>query len=126
MTKTSSMVQTNGHTEPSTTHDAAAHEALFAPNVDIFESDREILIDADFPGVAPDALSVQLDGAELTLEGRRAGHPGGASRLRRTFRVPDSVDPARVEAELRSGVLRVRLPKRDEALPRRIRIRSAE
>ena len=97
---------------------------VLSPHVDIFESEGEILIDADFPGVTADALSVQLEGLELKLDGRRDGeHP---SRLRRTFHVPDTVDANGVEAELRNGVLRVRLPKREEAMPRRIQVRAAE
>jgi len=123
---TTSMVHTNGKGDTLATSGSEVYD-LLAPNVDIFESDREILIDADFPGITPDALEVQLDGGELTLEGRRPAPPNGRpSRLRRTFRVPESVDPGGVEAELRNGVLRVRLPKREEALPRRIEIRAAD
>lgn len=97
---------------------------VLAPYVDILESDREIRIDADFPGVTPDSVSVQLEGLELTLDGRREG--SRPSRLRRSFRVPETVDPDGVEAELANGVLRVRLPKRDEAKPRRIEVRAPE
>lgn len=105
-----------------------ADELLFAPDADIFENEHEILIDTNFPGVARDALRVEVSGAELTLEGRRSGYEGwlGASRLQRTFRVPESVDVDGIEAELNHGVLRVRLPKRKEAAPRRISVRSAE
>lgn len=106
----------------------ASDELLFAPDADIFENEHEILIDASFPGVARDALRVEVSGAELTLEGRRSGYEGwlGASRLQRTFRVPESVDLDGIEAELNHGVLRVRLPKRREASPRKISIRSGE
>ncbi len=97
---------------------------VLAPSVDIFENDREIRIDADFPGVTPDAVSVQLEGLELTLDGRREGPR--PSRLRRSFRVPETIDPDGVDAQLENGVLRVRLPKRDAAVPRRIEVRAPE
>jgi HSP20 family protein len=107
-----------------TTSSVTAGHTVVAPSVDIFESEREIRIVADFPGVAPEALSVQLEGLELTLDGRRDGAP--ASHLRRSFRVPETIDADGVEAELVNGVLRVRLPKRTEALPRRIEVRAAD
>lgn len=115
----------NGHSLVQT---EVENEPVLAPNVDIFESEREILIDADFPGVAQDSLKVELEGTQLRIEGRQPGYGGrlGAVRLARTFRVPNTVDADRVQAELKSGVLRVRLPKREEAVPRRIAIRSAD
>lgn len=103
---------------------SATDVPVLLPRVDIFESDREIRIDADLPGVAADGLSVQLEGLELTLDGRR--DEPNAAHLRRTFRVPETIDPAGVEAQLENGVLRVRLPKREEAVPRRIEIRAPE
>lgn len=118
------MVQTNAEKVALAKNEKSDRETLVAPNVDIYESAREIRLEADFPGVARDALSIELDGRELTLEGRRP-YRTGTLRLRRTFRLPDTIDPARVEAELRHGVLRVTLPKRDEVLPRRIEIRAA-
>ena len=106
----------------------AATEPLFAPNVDIFESEREYLLEVDFPGVTQDALSVRLDGSQLTIDGRRPGIEGffGASRLSRSFRVPDTIDPDRIEAELAHGILRVRLAKREDAMPRRITVRALD
>lgn len=108
--------------------DVAATEPLFAPNVDIFESEREYLLEADFPGVTQDALSVRLEGSQLTIDGRRPGADGffGASRLSRTFQVPDTIDPDRIEAELAHGVLRVRIAKREDAMPRRIAVRALD
>lgn len=108
--------------------DVATTEPLFAPNVDIFESEREYLLEADFPGVTQDALSVRLEGSQLTIDGRRPGVEGffGSSRLSRTFQVPDTIDPDRVEAELAQGALRVRIAKREDAMPRRIAVRALD
>jgi HSP20 family molecular chaperone IbpA len=87
--------------------------------VDVYENDDEILIVSDFPGVTSDALSVHLEGTELTLEGKRTS---GAT-LHRSFEVPSTIDPASVEAKLNAGVLTLRLPKRAEAKPRRIEVK---
>ena len=124
MTEASAMARTNGHRRD----DVIAREPWLAPNVDIFENEQEILIDADLPGVSQDALTVDLHGSQLTLEGRSLGVDGWtqAGRFRRTFTVPEIVDPERVEAELRAGVLRVRMPKREEAKPRRIPVESRD
>jgi HSP20 family protein len=89
-----------------------------APPVDIFENNDEILILADFPGVEREALHVRLDATELTIEGQTDG-----MTLRRMFQMTNTVDPDRISAELNAGVLRVRLPKREEAKPRRIEVK---
>ena len=95
---------------------------VVAAPVDIFENADEVLIVADFPGVAASALQVRLDGSELVLEGRRDG--GSASTLRRSFQVPRTIDPERVSAEIDNGILRVRLGKREDAKPRRIEVKA--
>ncbi len=103
---------------------AAREDAPLAPPVDVFENEQEILIVADLPGVTADRLEVALDGSELSFEGRREGKL--AARLKRTFAVPPSIDPERIEARLAEGVLTLRLGKRDEVRPRRIEVKTAE
>ncbi len=100
-----------------------------APRVDIFENQHEILLEADFPGVPKDALSVQLDRAELVIEGtQEATEHQSQPRLAfsRAFRVPNTVDPTGVSAELTQGVLRVHLAKSEAAKPRRIEVSGSE
>jgi HSP20 family molecular chaperone IbpA len=99
---------------------AARPEPTLAAAVDVYENEEEILIVSDFPGVTSDALHVELEGTQLTLEGKRAR--GGT--LRRSFQVPGTIDGSAVEAELSAGVLRVRLPKRAESKPRRIEVKA--
>ena len=99
------------------------------PPVDIYENPDEILVVADFPGVPKHALSVRLDRSELLIEGTQAA-PEGQSPIRvlafsRAFRVPDTVDPNGVRAELSHGVLRVHLAKSESAKPKRIEVRSS-
>jgi len=105
----------------------ASDKPRMAPPVDVFENQDEILVYADFPGVSKDDLTVRLDDSELLIEGSQANAPTDSSwqpvDFYRTFRVPNSVDPNGVSAELKNGVLSVRLRKREEAKPRQIDIK---
>lgn len=106
-----------------------AQVVSITPPVDIYESSDEILVVADFPGVPKDALSVRLERSELLIEGTQAA-PEGQYQLpivafSRAFRVPNTVDPHGVSAELSQGVLRVHLAKSESAKPKRIEVRSS-
>lgn len=99
------------------------------PPVDIYENQNEILLVADFPGVPTDALSIRLDHSELVIEGaQRPSDEQGADQVlafARTFRVPNTVDPNGVRAELSRGVLRLHLAKSEAAKPKRIQVRGS-
>ena len=103
-----------------------------APACDVFENADELLLVADVPGVAKEAVSIQLDKGTLTVEAKRGALATGTllagdSRVRdfvRVFTVPAGIDGSRIEAELRAGVLRVRLPKSEKHKPRRIEVRA--
>lgn len=90
-----------------------------APPVDIYENADEYLIVADLPGVAEDAVQVNLDDDELSLEADRDD-----VRYRRMFRIPHAVDRSAIDAELKLGVLSLHLPKSAEVKPRRIQIKA--
>lgn len=106
--------------------------SFVVPRVDIYEEPTGFVLVADMPGVKPDGLDVHLDRDRLTLHGRvpDAGPTGSQHRefvLRdyyRTFTVADVIDPDRINAVLRDGVLRVELPKAQRAQARRIPIGS--
>ncbi len=81
----------------------------------------------DFPAVNPDDVSVRLEGGQLDIEGRQSYSGSKDESLlpvlfARIFRVPDTIDPKGVSAELKSGVLRITLKKSEEAKPRRIKV----
>ncbi|MDB4938119.1 MAG: hypothetical protein JWP87_5091 [Labilithrix sp.] len=104
------------------------------PRVDVFENEREYLVVADVPGVAKDAIDVRFEDGELRLEARRwtqanTDQPLSAeyhvADYRRAFAMPDGVDADKIEAELKSGVLEVHLPKSEAKRPRRIDIRAS-
>jgi HSP20 family molecular chaperone IbpA len=103
-----------------------------APECDIYESNDEILLVADLPGVSTNALKINIDNGELALEARREVASsgtllGGELRdcdFRRRFAVPPGIDGARINAELRNGVLSLHLPKSDALKPRQISVRA--
>ena len=106
---------------------------VLAPAVDILENENEIVVYADLPGVRREELSVHIDDGTLTLSGiRQPARPGAAQweefgdvEYRRRFAVPQAIDIQEVKAELRDGVLCLRLPKSAAAKPRSIEIQGA-
>ncbi len=107
----------------------------FTPNVDIFETEKEITLLADMPGVPPDKLVVDLRDNVLTLEGDVA--PLEASkeesiyeeyatgRFYRQFSLSEVIDQNKIDAQMADGVLRLTLPKVEKATPRKINVRAA-
>lgn len=96
--------------------------AAWQPRVDIREGDDEIVVVADLPGVSADAVELSVRDDLLTLEGRREEtreneNEGWHRRERvtggfaRTIRMPFEIDPDRVQAKSREGVLYVHVPK---------------
>ena len=104
-----------------------------APVVDIFENDEEVLLHADMPGVTKDKISVNVDNGKLEISGVRNLESKGAENwqefgdveYRRVFSVPQSIDVAGVNAELKDGTLKLHLPKAEAAKPRTIEIKTA-
>jgi len=104
-----------------------------APVVDIYENDEEILLHADMPGVGKEDITVNIDNGKLTITGVRTLSANGAAaheefgdvEFFRVFSVPQSIDTARVNAELKDGVLRLHLPKSEAAKPKLIEIHEA-
>lgn len=119
-----------------TTTDAADSDARpVAPAVDILEDANGITLLADMPGVTRDSLDIQLDGDSLTVEGRvELGLPSDlralwaevqVPRFRRAFTLSRELDASRIEANLKDGVLNLRVPKLAQAQARRIQVQSA-
>lgn len=98
--------------------------------MDIYENDQEILLHADIPGIRKEDLNINIDNGKLVIAGDRRIEKAGAIgweefgdiAYRRVFSVPQSIDVAEVNAELREGVLKLHLPKSERAKPRRIEI----
>lgn len=102
-----------------------------APVVDILENDDEILLFADMPGVSREDITVNIENGRLALSGVRKMSTAGAAsweefgevEYKRVFSVPQTINIGKVNAELKEGVLRLRLPKAEAAKPRQIEIK---
>jgi len=106
-------------------------ERYVAPPVDIYETRDGLVVLADLPGVAKEALDVRVDNNVLTIRGHaRHGVPGEVIyreyelvNFFRQFELSDQVDQGRISADLKCGVLALNLPKAEEAKPRQIEVR---
>ena len=102
------------------------------PAVDVFEDASGITLLADMPGVPTDQLELKIEGDALLIEGGvHALTPDGLEavfaevrlpRYRRSFTLSRELDTARIEANLKDGVLTLRIPKQAHAQPRRIAV----
>ena len=110
-------------------------EPVLRPAVDIFEDADGITVQADLPGVTKDRLNVQADRNSLLIEGEAViDMPSGmeaiyadvqSTHYARSFVLSGELDSDRIEANLKDGVLTLRIPKRREFRPRRIEVSAA-
>jgi HSP20 family protein len=104
------------------------------PALNAWETDHDVYVEAELPGVREDQLELFVVGDELTIKGSRdeptledsvyhlRERAGG--NFSRTLRLPVDIDADKVEASLRSGVLEIKLPKAEAAKPRKIEVRA--
>lgn len=110
----------------------AMHQHYATPAVDIFELEGGLTLVADMPGVSSKELKIDIDKGVLTLEGAAAISQSGDRLYRefaptgyyRQFHLPEHIDVEKVDAELKNGVLTLRLPKAEAALPKRIEVKT--
>ena len=108
---------------------------VFTPEVDICESDTEIRVMADMPGVAPEDLSIDLKDDTLTISGDVKPLPAEGEtpllvefevgRFHRQFSLAESIDQNLIAATLTDGVLKLTLPKHAKATPRKISVSAS-
>jgi len=106
----------------------------FTPDGDIFETETNITILAEMPGVKADDLSIDLRENVLTLEGdvENQTKPDEVEIIKeyrtgkyyRQFSLSELIDQSKIDAELKDGVLRLTLPKAEAAQPRKISVRN--
>jgi HSP20 family molecular chaperone IbpA len=117
-----------------TTDDAQRREQPYVvPPVDVFENESGITLLADLPGVSRDRLGVRVDGENLVIEATAdTPQPDGMQLVygeaqypsyRRQFTLSRELDASRIEASLKDGVLKLSIPKLEEAKPRRVEVR---
>jgi HSP20 family molecular chaperone IbpA len=109
-------------------------EHALRPDADIYEDAEGITVALDLPGVGSDALDIRVDKQSLTVEaeatfdlppGTQPIHAEVRSRhYRRSFSLSTELEGDRIEANLKDGVLSLRIPKRAEVKPRRVEVRT--
>ncbi len=130
----SKALQARAKTEVATPAEQTKPGLIFTPAVDIFETHKEITLLADMPGVKAEGLNIDLRDNTLTLDGevQPPEGPDEADVLReyrtgkyyRQFTLSQLIDQGKIGAELKDGVLRLRLPKVEAATPRKIAVKT--
>lgn len=103
------------------------------PPVDILEKDGNLILRTELPGVNEKDIELKLEGMILTIKGERKQSPESEGYsfyqvesyygpFSRSFTLPDSVDPDRVSAQYKDGILSVTLPQKPEVKPRPIKV----
>jgi HSP20 family molecular chaperone IbpA len=111
-----------------------ARGAALVPAVDIVEDKGGVTVWADLPGVPKDKLEVKVQDGHLSIEAEAViPTPSGlnvthmevrAPRYMRAFSISSDLDTSKVDASLQDGVLTLRIPRREAALPRRIEVKA--
>lgn len=105
----------------------------YTPRFDIVETDDELVLYGDLPGVAKDDLDVRFENGELTVQAKVASRHAeheflygeyGIGDFHRSFSISQTIDAEKISAELHNGVLTLHLPKVETAKPRRIAVKS--
>jgi len=105
----------------------------WAPAVDIFENEHELVVKADLPDVKPEELDIRVENNILTIRGERKFEKKVDEKnylrveraygsFARSFALANTVNSEAIKAEYKDGVLTLTIPKREEAKPKQIKI----
>lgn len=97
----------------------------FTPHLDVSETDKEIIISAELPGLEPEDIHIGMDGNALTISGEKQAEKEDKGKhyyrversyghFSRSIAIPEGVDPDNIDATFRRGVLKISLPKTAE------------
>jgi HSP20 family protein len=117
--------------------DESIGRGAWSPSVDIYENKEQIVLEAELPGMKQEDFDLSVENNVITLRGERRFEKTDDSdnyhrversygSFTRSFTLPQSVSAEGAKAEYNNGVLRVTLPKREEAKSRRIEVIGAE
>jgi HSP20 family protein len=115
--------------------DEPAATTTWSPSVDIFETEGEIVVKAELPGLDRKDISLHLENNVLTLRGDRKFEKEtkeenyhrierSYGNFSRSFSIPATVDEEKIRADYKDGVLHIVLPKKEQAKPKQIKIAS--
>lgn len=115
--------------------EATRARPLFRPRADIYETEDNVILLAEMPGVGPDDIEVTLERGVLTIRGRtpEAAHEGyrqiyaeyGEGDYERVFTLSEDIDRDRIKAKQKDGVLVLELPKAPAARARKIKVKAS-
>ena len=118
--------------KPNNSPEKQSRRAIFTPQVDIFEVGDEMVLQLDLPGVKGEDVEVHYERGELAVNARKHSTPRSGQGLveefesgdyYRAFLISQEVAADRITAELKHGVLTVRLPKHEAAKPRKVAVK---
>lgn len=112
--------------------EATVPARVFLPTADIYESQESLTVILEMPGVEKDNVEVRIEDNVLSVEGRidLSKYQGllplyteyNIGHYARSFRLSDAIDQAKINAEVKDGVLSLKLPKAEKAKPRTIQV----
>lgn len=115
--------------------DDVKNVSYYIPRVDVSYNEQETLIVADMPGVDNEGVDVSVDGDVLTVTGTtNINIPEGFNlkwneykmgNYRKSFKMTESVDVNNISAVMKDGVLQLKLPNKKQAIPLKIKVKSA-
>jgi HSP20 family molecular chaperone IbpA len=127
-------IKVKGKQEVTTPAEQTTPGLVFTPQVDIFETEKDITLLADVPGVKPDKVNIDLRENILTITADIEPVEGSdeedvvveyeTGRFYRQFTLSEVIDQSKIDAKLAEGVLRLSLPKVEKAAPRKIAIKT--
>jgi HSP20 family molecular chaperone IbpA len=128
-------LQARQKTEVSTPAEQTTPGVVFVPAVDIFESEKDITVLADLPGVKSEDIEIDLRDNVLTLSGDIAPYEGPdekdiiieyeIGKYYRQFSLSEVINQGKIDARMEDGVLRLTLPKSEKAVPKKIAVKAA-
>jgi HSP20 family protein len=134
-TTTGKELQAKLKTEVPTSYESTRPGLVFTPAVDIFETEKEITLLADMPGVKPTDISIDLKENTLTILGQVGSQEKDdevdlyreyrTGNYYRQFFLSEMIDQSKIEAKMKNGVLNLVLPKGEKAKPRRIEVTAS-
>lgn len=120
------------HARPADSGEEEVAQSTWTPPVDVKETDNELTLFVELPGIKKEGIDISLENGVLTVSGERRFDAENQESFRRvervygkfsrSFRVPRDVDGSRVQASFENGVLQLELPKVEAAKPRQIKI----
>lgn len=132
---TNQVMTTHENPAVQTLAEPASNRPVWRPLADILETRDGFTLMLELPGVAAEDVEVSLENRQLSIRARAQGLESDELQLvhreyvpgdyERAFLLSDDLDGERIEAELKNGVLTVRVPRLAEARPRSIKVKTA-